>query len=166
VLDRTEDFRVALAPADAADVASPEAIVLALYDTISGPRDTERDWDRLRSLFDPRARFLIGRWLADPEEPRDAVYEWDLESFVAEGRQYWLEHGFWESQLAARVEAYGNVAQVFSSYESREGSEDAEPVGRGVNSIQLLRHAGRWWILSIAWDVETPEVPIPADLRG
>lgn len=166
MLDRTPDFNADAAGAAPTDVATPEAIVLALYDAISGPRGEERDWGRLRSLFDPRVRFLIGRWVADPEHPRDVVYAWDLESFVAEGRSAWQEDGFWETELAARVERFGNVAHVFSAYESRVGSVDAEPIGQGVNSVQLLRHDGRWWITSIAWDVEDGDVRLPEKLEG
>ena len=39
------------------DVGSMEAVVKALYDTISGPAGP-RDWDRLRSLFLPGARLI------------------------------------------------------------------------------------------------------------
>jgi hypothetical protein len=39
------------------DVKSPEAIVAALYDVISGPAGT-RDWDRFRSLFTPEGRLI------------------------------------------------------------------------------------------------------------
>lgn len=165
MIDRTEDFLTVQPPARPRDVESPEAVVLALYDSISGPRGTDRDWDRMRSLFDPRARLLIGRWLAGPEGSEDAVYEWDLDAFAAEGRDFWLKDGFWERQIASRVERYGNIAHVFSTYQSCVGSEDAEPAGRGVNSVQLLRHRGRWWIVGIVWDVEGPENPIPAELE-
>ena len=44
--------------AQPADVASPEAIVAALYDVISGDAGVERDWDRFRSLFHPHARLI------------------------------------------------------------------------------------------------------------
>jgi len=47
-----------------------------------------------------------------------------------------------------------------SAYESLYAGED-EPFSRGVNSIQLLHEDDRWWILSIAWDVEAPDRPIP-----
>src|SRR5271168_1097062 len=38
-----------------ADVASPDAIMAATYDVISGPAGQQRDWDRFRSLFVPGA---------------------------------------------------------------------------------------------------------------
>ncbi|MFN7621484.1 MAG: hypothetical protein ACK5RN_15375, partial [bacterium] len=47
------------APAPApADVASPEAIVAALYQVISGDIGVARDWDRFRALFHPTARLM------------------------------------------------------------------------------------------------------------
>ena len=42
----------------AADVASVDAIITALYDVISGPAGGKRDWDRFRSLFIPEARLI------------------------------------------------------------------------------------------------------------
>ena len=47
----------AMPQADSADVASPEAIVAAAYDVISGPAGP-RDWDRFRSLFGEGARLI------------------------------------------------------------------------------------------------------------
>src|SRR5512139_5410 len=39
-----------------ADVASPEAIITAVYDVISGDAGVARDWDRFRTLFHKDAR--------------------------------------------------------------------------------------------------------------
>src|SRR5271154_7616598 len=44
-----------------ADVASPDAILAATYDVISGPAGQPRDWDRFRSLFLPGARLIPAR---------------------------------------------------------------------------------------------------------
>ena len=44
--------------ANPADVASIDAIMATAYDVISGPAGEERDWDRERSLFLPRARLI------------------------------------------------------------------------------------------------------------
>ena len=41
-----------------ADVASPDAIMAATYEVISGPAGQQRDWDRFRSLFVPGARLI------------------------------------------------------------------------------------------------------------
>ena len=42
----------------AADHASPDAVVAALYEVISGPAGKARDWPRLRALFAPQAKMI------------------------------------------------------------------------------------------------------------
>lgn len=85
----------------------------------------------------------------------------DVASPEAAVAAVYRERGFWEREVWHRTERFGNVTHVFSAYESRLGSPDSAPVGRGINSVQLARSQGRWWIASIAWDVETPANPIP-----
>jgi len=41
-----------------ADVASPDAIITAVYASISGPAGQPRDWVRFRSLLIPGARLI------------------------------------------------------------------------------------------------------------
>ena len=74
-------------------------------------------------------------------------------------------HGFFEREIARRSDCFGNVCQIFSSYESRHTASDAAPFQRGINSIQLVRDGKRWWIASVAWDIEKPESPIPAQYQ-
>ncbi|NIP77825.1 MAG: hypothetical protein GWM90_00925 [Gemmatimonadetes bacterium] len=140
----------------------------ALYDVLSGPAEDarERDWDRLRALVLPGARFLIARWPGEDGRPIQDLREWDVEGFIRDAKLFYSHEGFWEREIWGRTERFGNVAHRFSSYESRVGSEDSEPVGRGVNSFQLVRFGGRWWIASIVWDVEGPDQPIPEGYLG
>lgn len=145
------------------DHRTPEAAVHALYDALSGPaeRDTPRDWDRLRSLLLPGARFVITRWPDEEGRPREDLREWSTELFIEEARAMYREQGFWERELWGRTERFGNIAHRISAYESVVGSEDADPVGRGVNSFQLVRYDRAWWIASVVWDIETPSHPLP-----
>ncbi|WP_315818979.1 hypothetical protein [Paraflavitalea speifideaquila] len=32
---------------------------------------------------------------------------------------------------------------------------------RGINSIQLWHDGNRWWVLSVFWQPETPQLSIP-----
>src|SRR6476619_4934330 len=48
----------AIPPANPADVATMDSIIAAVYDVISGPAKTPRNWDRFRSLFVPGARLI------------------------------------------------------------------------------------------------------------
>ena len=62
--------------------------------------------------------------------------------------------GFWEREIARRVDRYGNVAHVFSTYESRVNSPDTAPFSRGIKRIQLVTNGERWWVVTIVWDFE------------
>ena len=70
--------------------------------------------------------------------------------------------GFHEVEIARTVQQFGNVTHAFSTYESRRTLSDAEPFMRGINSIQLFDDGTRWWVLSIYWQQERPDAPIPA----
>ena len=73
------------------------------------------------------------------------------------------KEGFFESELARRVETYGHIAHVFSTYESRHSPKDPKPFMRGINSFQLLNDGKRWWVVTIYWEGETPENPLPKE---
>jgi hypothetical protein len=51
---------------------------------------------------------------------------------------------FYESEVARRLETFGNIAHAFSTYESRHAP--------GENS---------WKVMTILWDSERPDNPIP-----
>jgi hypothetical protein len=139
------------------DVKSLDAILHALYDVISGPAG-DRDWNRLRSLFVPEAR------LTSAQKNKDgSLFLVDVEGYIKDAGGYFKTHGFYEQAIVNRVQKFGNIAQVFSSYESRHAPNE-KPFARGVNSIQLFNDGSRWWVLSILWDEETPANPLPPDL--
>jgi hypothetical protein len=146
-----------------ADVASVDAIVAALYDVISGPAGQARDWDRFRSLFAPDARLLP----AAPRPGGGALVTLTPDDYVQRTSARFLDTGFFEREIARQVERFGAIAHVFSTYESRRRADDAAPMARGINSIQLVEHDGRWWIITVMWDQERPDNPLPAQyLRG
>jgi len=141
----------------AADSASPEAIIAALYDVISGPAGQARDWDRFRGLFAIGARLLP----AAPRPDGSAPVALSPDDYVARSNDRLVKDGFFEVEVASRTEAFGTIMHVFSTYESRRAKADEKPFARGINSIQLMQHGGRWWIVTVMWDSERPDNPIP-----
>lgn len=139
------------------DVASIDAIVKALYDTISGPAGKPRDWKRLRSLFVPEARMIpVGKH--GQGEPRMRLM--GVNDYIATSASLIEKNGFTERELARREERFGNIAHVFSTYEART---ELEPIHlRGINTLQLMHDGQRWWIVSLMWQAETPDNPLPA----
>ena len=148
----------ATASANPADVNSIDAILDAAYDVISGPAGKQRDWDRFRSLFIPEARFIIA---SPTKEGGVGARVLDIPSFTAMFTGHVATNGFFERDIARRTESYGNIAHVFSTYESRHNAGDAKPFARGINSFQLMNDSKRWWIVDIYWQHEGPSNPIP-----
>ena len=140
------------------DVDTIDHVLVALYAVISGPPG-ERDWNRFRSLFLPGAHLTSTGKSADGSI---RVHPNTVEDYVTRGGAYFLKNGFFESPIHSRVETFGNIAQVFSSYESRHNAAEA-PFARGINSLQLLNDGKRWWIVNILWDEERPDNPLPKD---
>ncbi len=138
------------------DVESVDAFLAALYGVISGPPGA-RDWDRFRSLFIPEARLIAAFKKPDGTISYRAM---TVEGYVEGGKKYFQEKGFYEGEVSRKTEQFGSVTHVFSTYESRE-SPDAKPFARGINSIQLFYDGKRWWGVTIFWDSERPDQPIP-----
>lgn len=147
-------------PANPADVSSPDAILAALYDVISGPAGQKRDWDRFRSLMAPNARLMPTRALPNGGGEVRMLSADDYVRLAGAGLE---RDGFFEREIHRVTESYGLVMHAFSTYESRRTADLSEaPFARGINSIQLLKDGGRWWVISIFWDAERPGNEIPA----
>ena len=150
-------------PANPADVASIDAIINASYEVISGPAGKPRDWDRERSLFLPGARLVPTSKAPGvvARKPNDPLPVLDVESYIKRVEPFFKENGFYEKEIARRTEQFGDIVHVWSTYESRHDPSEAEPFMRGINSIQLFHDGNRWWILTIFWQHESPDCPLP-----
>ena len=148
----------------ASDVDTVDHLLASLYDVISGPAGKARDWDRFRSLFLPDGRLAVIRpdvaaTRADPEHKGDAVFL-SPDMYVERDDPYFKTHGFFERSIANRVEEFGNLVHVWSTYESRRAEHD-QPFARGVNSIQIVHAQGRFWLASVLWDEERSGLTLP-----
>ncbi len=140
----------------AADGDSIDSVVRAVYDVISGPAGP-RDWDRFRKLFAVGARMIPMRKTSTGDM---APVVLTPEQFIERVSANTAKQGFFEREIARRVESFGDIAHVFSTYESRRAPEE-KPFTRGINSFQLVRSAGSWRVVTIMWDSERDGNPIP-----
>jgi hypothetical protein len=136
-----------------ADVASVDSVIAALYDTISGPAGKPRDWDRLRSLFRPDGRMVVH------SATKTSVLT--VEDYIGRVTPVFAKTGFFESEVGRKTEQFGQIAHVFSTYQSVHAPDDAKPFQRGINSIQLLNDGQRWWVESLVWQAESDSNPLP-----
>src|SRR2546430_14458509 len=147
--------------ANPADVASIDGIITAAYDSISGPAGEKRNWERERSLYYPGARLIP---TAKPGENDDfAPQMLDVDGFIARVEAYFAEHGFYEKEIARRTEQFGNIAHVWSTYESRHNPGDTEPFMRGINTIQLFYFFFFFKIAGTHRDPHFPPPPLPSN---
>jgi len=143
--------------ARAGDVATPDAIIAAVYESISGPAGQPRDWTRFRSLMIPGAR-LIPSPRRTPGTTTPVV--WSADEYIAAVGPALERQGFFERELHRTTDAFGSVMHAFSTYDSKR-TPDGQPFARGINSFQLYGDGARWWIVTIFWDAETADKPIP-----
>ena len=137
------------------DTDSVDSVVRAVYDVISGPAGS-RDWARFRALFAEGGRLIAIR--VTPEGPVANVMTPD--DYTKRAGANMEKNAFYESELAHRVEIFGNIAHVFSTYESRRAPGE-KPFARGINSFQLVKDGRGWKVMTILWDSEREGQAIP-----
>jgi len=156
-----------VAPAPAAppearpeDVKSLDAIIKACYYWTAGPIGKARDWDRLRSLFVNEARMIPVRHAVHGQGGNELL-TMPVDGYIQLNKNYFEKGGFFEKEVARRSEQFGNIAHVWSTYESRRSEKDPQPYVRGVYSIQLAFDGTRWFMINVMWDTEQEGVTLP-----
>lgn len=148
----------AASAAQDAQLATLDGILSALYGTISGPAGAPRDWARLRGLFAHEGKMVVH---GPNKEGELQTRVMSLPDYISRVTPLFAKEGFYETELARSTERFGQIAHVFSTYESRHAEGEA-PFQRGINSIQLVNDGRRWWIQSLVWQAETERNPLPA----
>ena len=146
------DHAAAAPAANAADVSEIDGIIKALYGVISGPAGP-RDWGRFRSLFHKDAYMAAFN-------PKKELRKFSPAQYVQNNGPFFMKNSFNEKELGRTVNQFGTVAQVFTSYEFTAGTTPPT-TKRGINSIELIKEKGRWFIMSVTWDEEGKDQPIP-----
>ena len=140
----------------------PESVVRALYDIVSGPANSAKDWARLGRLHAPGAIITPtqhGSAMAFAAAPQA------LTTFIELNMRLFANRGFHEREIFQRVQRFGHIAHVWSGYETRE-HPDGPVEGRGINSFQLLNDGQRWCVLSAIWDTDTSDHPMTKGEAG
>ncbi len=142
----------------AAPQADLDAAVAKLYNVISGPAGQKRDWGAFRALFAEGAQMRV----VVTRESKSRVVLLTPEDYVTRSGKSIEENGFFEKEISRKQWVFGDMAQVWSTYEGRRKADDVKPLMRGINTITLAKTEGGWKILSIAWTDEGSAGPLPA----
>lgn len=138
------------------DTRSIESTVHALYEVISGDPGTPRDWDRFKNLFKPEARLIPTR---KDDQGNITIKAITPDEYVQLFSSR-ISTGFFERELSRKIEEYGSVVHVFSTYETKE-KKDGPVTNRGINSIQLFKDKDRYYVVNIFWCAESMGFPLP-----
>lgn len=155
---RAGETRTDSIPANPKDVESIDAIIASLYNVISGPAGEVRNWDRMRTLFIPEAKMIATGKKPDGSMARRVM---TVEDYIKTSGPFLEKNGFFEREIGRTTDRFGAVVHVFSTYDSKKTLQDEKPFMRGINSIQLWFDGGRWWVVSVFWQAESPDNPLP-----
>ena len=141
--------------------SSAKGVVTELYDLVTFGPGTTPDWDEVRALFVEEAVVVL-------RTGRDEMTVFSLEGFVDDFVQFIeqagvRETGFTERILDLQETTYGDIAHVLVRFDSHIPGSGRDP-REGVDSFELIRHDGRWRIVSIVNERPTADHPIPGDL--
>jgi hypothetical protein len=141
----------------------PESLIRGLYTAVTFQPGTLPDWEYVRSFFIPEAVFGV-------RKTRTNMEVLDLDGFVG----WWLEdvekhdlekRGLEETIEKMKLIEYRNIAHCFVVYKVRILTPADSPGQLGLDSYSLMKKEGRWWIISVANDVITPQNPLPDFIR-
>ena len=143
---------------DSTSVLTLDTTIKTLYAVISGEKGVKRNWKQFKFLFKPDAKLIP----SGKDKAENYRVRYMSPNDYIEGSGKWLvENGFFEKEIHRKIDTFGNITQVFSTYESFHSESDDMPFMRGINSIQLLNDGKRWWVINIYWAQETKDHPIP-----
>ena len=143
--------------ADPKDVSSIDGIIKAFYEAISGDVGKPRQWSRDRTLYAPDVRFIS----INSDKNGSRINHSTQQEFANRNDEFMVKSGFTEREINRVTRRFGNLAQIFSTYEWE--TADKKQTGRGINSIQLFYDGKRWWISALAWENEHEGNPIPKE---
>ena len=133
-----------------------ENVLTDLYKSVSFGPGNECDWERLRLLCHPEVVFY-----QPPRRGSTAFTAYDLDAFI----QFFKDDierndmgrtGFHERVGRHETTSFGRIAHSYVVFEIRLDPTAESPLQRGVDSVSLVLHEGRWWVSSIDTDYEFP----------
>jgi hypothetical protein len=150
--------------ARAADVfLDPESLVRGLYAAVSFDPGPAPDWEFVKTFFLPQAVIVV-------RKTRDSMAVMNVQEFVdwfAEDveKHKMKERGFEETVQKLKLTGLGDIAHAFVVYKARLKTPADSPGQIGLDSWELVRKDGRWWIAAVTNDIPTPQRPLPEELR-
>ena len=135
--------------------ATLDQLIKAIDAAVSGPANQDRTCFRALFLPDAKLMPLVKNKDDGSVAPRILPVEGWIEAVAKRGNDV-----FTEKQLSVKTETWGNEAHLWSTYMT--SSADGKTMDRGINSIQAVFDGKSWKVISILWQAESLERPLPA----
>jgi hypothetical protein len=141
------------------NVSTLDGIMKAYYDVVTVKKGGKVSYERDSLIHWPGVN--VGSTGID-KNGKPAFHYMSLKEYHRLSDPYLEKDGFYEKEISRKVEKFGSINHVWSTYESR--NEPGGPIiERGINSIELYFDGTRFWILGWFFDGERKDNPIPKE---
>lgn len=142
--------------------ATAENLVTELYKAVTFKAGEKVDWERVKSMFLEQAVIVL-------RTSRDSSSVFNVNGFVDDFVNFINKYrvdtiGFSEKIVRMKPIVFGDIAHVLVLYEAHITGSKRAPQ-QGVDSFELIKRNGRWWIAAIVNEIPTKERPIPKELQ-
>lgn len=143
--------------------STPESVIDHLYELVTFPPDTTPDWEKVKSLFIDAAVIVLRTSFTKMDVMNKEGF---VDLFTMDIQKHSMQKtGFQEKIVQKKMTIIGDIAHCFVLYEASIPNTPRSPQ-RGVDSFQLFKKNGRWWIVSAINEIPRQGVPIPEVLQG
>lgn len=125
------------------NVSTLDGIIKAYYDVVTVKKGEKVSYERDSLLHITDAH--VGSGYTDKQGKQKFSYM-TLKEYHRRSDDMLSRDGFDEREISRKVEHFGSIYHVFSTYESRNVAGDPV-IERGINSIELYNDGTRFWIL-------------------
>ncbi len=139
------------------EVGTLDGIIKAYYDVVTVKKGEKVSYQRDSCLHVPNA--LVGS-AQKGKDGKVSLKLITLKQFHQASDAFLEKDGFWEREIGRKVENFGAIYHVWSTYETKN-TADGPVIERGINSIELYFDGTRFWILSWVFDHESDGQRIP-----
>jgi hypothetical protein len=139
------------------NVSTLNGIMKAYYDVVTVKKGGKVSYERDSLIHWPNVS--VGS-AGISKNGKPAFHYMSLKEYHSRSDAYLEKDGFYEKEISRKVEKFGSIYHVWSTYESR--NEAGGPIiERGINSVELYFDGTRFWILGWFFDGERKDNPIP-----
>jgi len=140
------------------NVGTLDGIIKAYYDVVTVKKGEKPSYERDSLLH--YGNVNVG-WAGKSKSGKMTFKYVSLKEYHRLSDSYVAASGFDEREISRKVEKFGAIYHIWSTYESRN-TKTGPVIERGINSIELFYDGTRFWILGWFFEAERKDNPIPA----